>query len=162
MNNMLLKMKSCIGALDKLGVNVVSRIYSYFIDNKKSILFFIAVGTVSAIVNLGSFGLLWKCGGVNYQLAVSVAYLLSVIVHFAANRRIAFEGHHTHFVRQMPRYLTMIFINYLITLVVTHSVVEWLSWTPYLGIVLSIGITINTSYFMLRYWVFPQIVAKNG
>jgi dolichol-phosphate mannosyltransferase len=29
--------------------------------------------------------------------------------------------------------------------------------TPYFGILLSIGMTINTSYFMLRYWVFPRV-----
>lgn len=101
--------------------------------------------------------MLWRWAGIHYQLAVSIAYVLSVIVHFSANRCIAFEGKDIHFMRQMPRYLAMIFINYCITLMVTRFVVEVLALTPYLGIIFSIGITINTSYFMLRYWVFPKV-----
>ncbi len=158
MNKKIHKLKSDVKMLDKEYCFFLLRVYQYFADNKKTILLFIVVGTISAIVNLGSFSLLWNLAGINYQLAVSIAYLFSVIVHFSANRCIAFESKNTHFVRQMPRYLTMIFINYCITLMVTRFVVEVLSLTPYFGIILSIGVTINTSYFMLRYWVFPKVV----
>jgi len=130
--------------------------YSYFITNKRSILFFLFVGTLAAAVNFASFTFLWKFISLNYQIALSVAYILSVIVHFVANRWLTFQSHRTHFLLQMPRYLTMIFINYLITLGVTRVVVEILHMTPYLGILFAIGVTINTSYFMLRYWVFPR------
>lgn len=140
------------------GFYLSMKLYHYFLTNKKSIISFLVIGTISALVNLGSFGLLWEFAGINYKLAVSVAYILSVIVHFSANRCIAFERRDKHFIHQMPRYLSMIFINYCITLMVTRFVVEVLSLTPYLGIVLSIGITINISYFMLRYWVFPKVV----
>lgn len=124
--------------------------------NRRSILFFLFVGTMATAVNFVSFTLLWKLVNLNYQIALSVAYVLSVIVHFVANRGLTFQGHHTHFLRQMPRYLTMLFINYLITLGVTRIVVELMHMTPYLGILLAIGVTVNTSYFMLRYWVFPR------
>ncbi len=136
--------------------SIFSHFYQYFIANKRSILLFLFVGTVSAIVNFSSFTILWKFVGLNYQLAVSVAYVLSVIVHFLTNRKLTFESDHTHFLLQMPRYLTMIFVNYLITLSVTHIVVEVLHMTPYIGILLSIGVAMNVSYLMLRYWVFPR------
>ncbi len=112
------------------------------------------------MVNLGFFCLLWKFAGVNYTLAVSIAYFLSVIVHFFANRGIAFEGRNKHFIRQMPRYLTMIFINYCITVMITRFVVEVLLLTPYLGIILAIGVTVNISYIMLYYWVFPKTAKR--
>lgn len=135
---------------------ILLKFYYYFINNKKSILLFLLVGTISAFVNFASFTILWKFANLNYQIAVSAAYVLSVVVHFLTNRKLTFESDHTHFLLQMPRYLTMIFINYLITLTVTHVVVEMLHLTPYIGILLSIGVTINVSYLMLRYWVFPR------
>jgi putative flippase GtrA len=133
----------------------------FITHNKKSILLFLTVGSLSAIVNLGSFTVLWKYMGVNYQVAVSVAYVLSVIFHFTANRNITFKSHRSHYLKQVPRYLTMILVNYLITLAVTHFVVEILHLTPYIGIIMAIGITVNTSYFMSRYWVFHTTV-KNS
>jgi putative flippase GtrA len=142
--------------LEKENLDFFLKLYHYFLNNKKTILLFLSIGSLSAIVNLGSFYLLWKFAGMNYQLAVSVAYLLAVIVHFSANRCIAFERHDIHFVRQMPRYLTMIFINFAITLIITRFCVEVLSFTPFLGIVIAIGITTNVSYLLMRYWVFPR------
>jgi putative flippase GtrA len=154
------KMKLYVQDINKQNLYGVLLLWRYYLANKRSILLFLTVGTISAIVNFGSFSLLWNVCGINYKLAVSIAYFLSVVVHFFANRRITFASHNIHFLRQMPRYLTMIFINYLITLMVTRFTVEVLLLSPYIGIVLSIGVTINTSYFMLRYWVFPKVVKK--
>jgi putative flippase GtrA len=136
---------------------IASHFYQYYMANQKSILLFLFVGLLSAAVNLGSFTVLWKFVGINYQVAVSVAYVLSVLVHFVVNRKLTFQSDHTHFLLQMPRYFTMIFINYLITLGVTRMVVELLHMSPYVGILCSIGVTINVSYLMLRYWVFPRV-----
>ncbi len=133
-----------------------SRLYQYALANKKSIFLFLLVGTLSAAVNFASFTIFWKWIGLNYQVAVSIAYVLSVVVHFVANRKLTFQSDHTHFLLQMPRYLTMIFINYITTMVVTRMVVEVFHLSPYLGILCSIGITINISYLLLRYWVFPR------
>lgn len=148
--------KESINFFDKIGFSLPGKLYCYFIENRKSILFFLLIGIISATVNLGSFGIMWKWIGMNYQLAVSIAYILSVIVHFSANRCIAFERRDKHFVRQLPRYFATLFVSFCVTLIVTRFVVEVLSWTPYLGIVMSIGITININYLMLRYWVFPK------
>jgi putative flippase GtrA len=136
--------------------NIVSHFYQYYMTNKKSILLFLFVGSVSAGVNFGSFTVLWKWMGLNYKIAVSMAYALSVLVHFVVNRKLTFQSDHTHFILQMPRYLTMICINYLLTLGITRMIVEILHVSPYLGILCSIGVTINVSYLMLRYWVFPH------
>lgn len=140
--------------------HLVSHCYQYYLANQKSILLFLFVGVLAATVNFGSFTVLWKVVGLNYQVAVSVAYVLSVLVHFVVNRKLTFQSDHTHFLLQMPRYFTMIFINYLITLGVTRMVVELLHMSPYVGILCSIGVTINVSYLMLRYWVFPLVRDK--
>jgi putative flippase GtrA len=137
---------------------IFSHLYCYVIANKRAIFLFLLVGALSATVNLASFAFLWQYCGLNYQIAVSIAYTLSVALHFVANRKLTFQSDHTYFLLQMPRYFTMLFINYLITLGITRLVVETLHLTPYLGIVLSIGVTMNVSYLMLRYWVFPRII----
>lgn len=137
--------------------SLIAHFLQYYVTHRKSILLFLFVGFLSAAVNFGTFTVLWKWVGLNYKVAVSFAYVLSVIVHFVVNRKLTFQSDHTHFLLQMPRYLTMILINYLITLGITRIVVEVLHLSPYLGILFSIGVTINVSFLMLRYWVFPRI-----
>lgn len=122
--------------------------------HKKSILLFLTVGTLSAIVNFVSFTLLWKI--MDYRIAVSIAYVLSVIVHFSANRNLTFNSRDTNMLQQLPRYLTTIILNYFITLSVVHVVVETFNQSPYLGIFCSIGATVGVSYTLLRFWVFRE------
>jgi len=131
-------------------------ILRFVMENQISIAIFLLVGTLSAIVNLGSFSLLFHFCKMHYQFSVSIAYILSVIFHFFANRRFSFRNHHIQITNQIPKYLTMIGMNYLLTLFIVHIVVEVMGFTPYFGIVCAIGVTVWTSYILSRFWVFPH------
>lgn len=121
---------------------------------------FLAVGASSALVYFLSFAWLWNSLHLNYKLAVSIAYLLSVIVHFTANRRITFRAHDHVLSKQLAKYSVMIAINYCITLFVMHGVVTHLGWSPYLGIVCSIAMTVGIGYLIAKFWVFRTPIIK--
>lgn len=135
-------------------------LYQFLSAHKRSILSFLIVGALSAVVNFSSFGLLWNWLGLNYQIAVTIAYILSVIFHFVANRRFTFQSHGTHFFRHLPKYAVMILINYLITLLIVRISVEILHLSPYIGIILAIGATVNIGYLLSRFWVFRPLVKE--
>jgi len=122
--------------------------------HKASILVFLGVGTFSAVVNLLSFGFFWHYAHLNYQVSVSIAYVLSVLVHFILNRYVTFGDYSTTFLPQIQRYLIMLATNYLITLLIVQLVVELLHFSPYAGIIGAIGCTVSISYFMSRFWIF--------
>ena len=134
--------------------NIVHLVFRHIQQNRVSIAWFIIVGTLCAGVHLSSFQLLWKIAHVHYQVAVSIAYVLSVLVHFFANRQVVFKNHTTELAVQLPRYIFMLAINYLVTLLVVSVAVEILSLQPIVGIVLAIGCTVNVSYLLSRFWVF--------
>jgi putative flippase GtrA len=130
------------------------KLYRFFIDNRLSILSFLTVGAIAAVINFASFVLFWNFIQLNYQIAVSFSFILSVIFHFTANRHFTFKNNTTKCHRQLPRYLIMVFINYFTTLIVICSVVEFLHGSPYLGNLIAIGVTVNIGYIMSRFWVF--------
>jgi putative flippase GtrA len=136
---------------DSIGMNIIIRLYH---DHKKTMLLFIIVGLVSAFVNIGSFTLLWAMMKIDYRISVSIAYVAAVIVHFSLNRNLTFKGRSTLNLHQISKYLTMLAINYCITLFIIRIVVEQLHLSPYVGIVAAIGMTMWISYLLLRYWVF--------
>ena len=134
--------------------------------HKKSMSIFIMVGLLSAMVYFGSFTVFFKGLHCNYKVSVVIAYVMSVMVHFTSNRRFAFDSHHHCPFGQLPRYLTMIGISFLVTFAITCFVVEHLHLSPYWGMLISLGVTVNLNYFLARYWVFPVsravIPAKAG
>lgn len=135
-----------------------TQLYTFIRINKRSILSFLAVGAASAIVNFASFGIFWSLVGLPYAYAVSIAYVLSVIFHFTANRHITFKSQGTNFLPQLSKYLVLIFINYFVTLFIVNYVVTVLHLSPYFGLVMAIGATVLTGYFMSRYWIFQAAV----
>lgn len=129
-------------------------ILQYIFANKRSIATFLTVGLLSAMVYFSSFTFLWKICEVNYTVSVSLSYVLSIIFHFNANRYFTFKSRNKKVLHHLVKYLIMVFFNYLVTLLIVNIVVEKLTLSPYIGIVLSIAATMNTGYLISRYWVF--------
>lgn len=115
---------------------------------------FLTVGALSAVINFTAFAFLWNLIHINYQVAVSISYILSVIFHFTANRRFTFKSHGRNLHKHLIRYLVMATINYLLTLLVMHVVVEIFKFSPYFGVIASIGATVSVGYILARSWVF--------
>jgi len=120
----------------------------------KSLFSYLVVGGLAAVINFSAFGFCWQLMHLNYKLAISIAFILSVMFHFTANRRFTFQSQHIAVRLQIPRYLSMVAVNYVVTLIVMQVVVEILHLSPYLGTVAAIGMTVGSGYIMSRYWVF--------
>lgn len=130
------------------------RIHQFLNSHGRSLLSFLTVGAIAAVINFSTFSFLWGLLKINYPFAVSVAYVLSVVFHFFANRRFTFKSSGAHFMPQIRKYLVMVGVNYLITLAVMFIVVETLGFSPYLGTISAIAMTVGIGYLMARFWVF--------
>ncbi len=117
---------------------------------------FLTVGGLAAGINFLVFGLCFNGLHWHYQWSVSVSYVASVLFHFNANRIFTFKSHGSEFGKHVMRYLVMVLINYLLTLLVMHLVVSGLHWLPYIGVALSIAATVGGGYLMSNYWVFVK------
>lgn len=122
--------------------------------NRLYILKFLIVGLLSALLYFLTFTVLWKWNGIHYKISVSISYFMSVLFHFTANRYFTFRNEKNRLFTLLFKYISMVFLNYCITLFIVQSIVELLTLSPYVGIILSIGTTVNISYLMSRYWVF--------
>lgn len=117
------------------------------------------VGALTAILYFSLFSLLWYGFKIHYGIAVSIAYLTSATFQFFANQRYTFQNREKRWHKifyQMVRYVIMVLINYVITLAVVYFVVEVLRFSPPVGVVVTVGITVFSSYLLSRYWVFSS------
>jgi putative flippase GtrA len=133
----------------------------YFIkiyhENKNFILRFLTVGIFCALLYFSSFFLLWKTFQLDYHVAISIAYVLSVIAYFFASRHFTFKTHGSSIGPQLAKFIVSVVLNYVLTLVIIHLSVELLMLQPYTGSMLAIGGTTLTNYIIARWWVFKSL-----
>ena len=128
------------------------------IEDLKSHLFaFAKFGLVGSITAAIYFLVVWVADvlfGVPYVLGVSLAYFVSTIFHFQANRHLTFASALGYQRLQIIRYLILWVINYLITMLVVILVAELFHLSPFIGVCISVLFTMCGSYMLSRYWVF--------
>jgi putative flippase GtrA len=129
---------------------------NFFRNNANSIIIFPFVGLFTALIYFGIFTLFWKTFHFDYKIAVTIAYITSICFHFFSNRSITFKNHDHDLKKHAIKYLVVLVINYLITLCIVHTVVQQLLWSPYIGIIIAVALTVVTGYVLLRFWVFQN------
>jgi putative flippase GtrA len=127
---------------------------NYLVEHRTQIAKFISVGFLTFGINFSTFHVFFGVCNWNYRLAVSLAYIITVVSHFSLNRIFTFNANQQPFVHNLRRYLYMIAINYAITLSIMGLVVDLAGLSPYLGVVASTAATASSSFFLMKYFVF--------
>jgi len=118
-------------------------------------LYYILVGGSSAVVSFVSFLILQReLAHFNYQIPVTLSYIIAITFRFFCNRHITFKSTDSYLASQVFRYLVMILINYILTIVTVHAVVQWFFLSPSLGMITSIVVTAFTGFALSKFWVY--------
>jgi putative flippase GtrA len=126
-------------------------------ESKSHVLTFARFGVVGAMTAAIFFFVMWfgdTILGLRYIVFVSLAYTLSTVFHFLANRLFTFVVARGALESQIARYLIVWLINYLITILVVGLCVEKFYLSPYIGVVVSVVFTLCVGYVLGRYWIF--------
>lgn len=133
---------------------IVSRIVGYGVAHFKELWRFGLVGILTFGVNFLSFSLFFGLLHAGYQLAVSLAYVVTVCFHFFLNKVFTFGAAAQKFHRNLLRYVAMLGLNYVITITASWITVEVVGASPYWAVVASTAGTALSSFFVMKYFVF--------
>jgi len=136
------------------GCVMVKNILNFLNSHKLQLTIFIIVGVVTFCINLGSFHIFYAIAQLDYKLAASIAYVITVICHFLMHRTFTFAAADQKVVHGLWKYLFMLGLNYTTLLIVMWFFVDILKVSPYFGLIASTGLTAFTSFFMMKYFVF--------
>ncbi|MBI3774085.1 MAG: GtrA family protein [Gammaproteobacteria bacterium] len=126
----------------------------YLSEHRIQLVKFISVGLVTFGINFSFFHLFYGLLHLDYKIAVSFAYLITVASHFLLHRVFTFEAAGQHLGHNTGKYVVMLVLNYTITVMVAWFVVEVLRVSPYVGVIASTAATASTSFFLMKYFVF--------
>jgi putative flippase GtrA len=127
------------------------------LKNRKSFLVFSLVGAATAGLYFLSLAVLLEILTVDYRVAVTISYLLGVTFQFLANKLLTFRN--TELMGTIPqlfRYAAVAAFNYVLTMLIVLFTVEKLHQPPYLGVLISVGVTVIVGYLLSKHWIFAQ------
>jgi putative flippase GtrA len=135
---------------------MLSDIIQYALVHRAQLAKFTVVGFLVFGVYVGCFHFFYRVMGLDYKLAVSLAYVIGVACHFLLHRFFTFGAAEQDLVHHTWKYLLMLGLNYAVSLGVVWIVVEVVKISPYFGLVASTGITAGISFFMMKHFVFDE------
>lgn len=123
--------------------------------NNLQIYRFCVVGILTFIMHLITFYISNNYIGLSLTSSSTTAYWLTTLMHFILNQNFVFKvskkKSHT---KQKIKYLMMIFLNYVITLVGLYIIVDILKYNPYINIFFSTIINTVFNYLWMKNFVF--------
>lgn len=133
---------------------MLSRMLSYIRFHRWQLFRFGIVGLATFVLNFFLVWLFYGKARLDYRIAVSCAYMITVVAHFFLNRSFTYGQEGGSVVPDTAKYGIMLMANYLITLSVTTATVELFGLTPYYGIVFSTFATAFSSFLLMKHFVF--------
>lgn len=121
---------------------------------------FLGVGLTTALVQFFTFYLMLDVFQIPRRISVSASYIIAVTFHFNANRIVTFQAGNRNFITRMVKYIIVVFLNCIITIIIVDTCVKILTLSPYIGLMASIGTTVLTGFLLMRFWVFKDITRK--
>lgn len=120
-------------------------------DTLRQYIVFIIGGALSAVIDIGAMQLLlaWN---VNTIIATTVGFFVGVVVNYYYHALYTFQA--TTNPRAFVRFLTVIGINYSLTIACVYVAVEWSDAPAIVGKLVSLPLISVNGYFLSRYWVF--------
>jgi len=117
---------------------------------------FASVGAATAGIYFSILALLLEIIKTDYKLGVSVAYTVSVVFQFLANKYFTFESRSKNIAHQFSRFLVLLLLNYVLTMLIVRYVVENLGFNPYIGVAASVPVIFVTGFVLSRYWIYTD------
>lgn len=122
----------------------------------KTFFLFLLVGGITAVIYFGLLSVFLDILRFDYRVCVSISYIAAVSFHFFANRQLTFRSNNENYFRQIVRYLSMVALNSLLTVMIVVVSVEMFGFSPYIGAIVSIVATTGLCFFISKVWVFRK------
>lgn len=123
---------------------------------------FLAVGVATFLLNLCSVYFFLKALHLDYRIAVSLAYVITVMTHFTAHRVFTFRAAQQPLSHNAMKYALMLGINYCVTLVISTLVIGWWKMPGYVAVISYTACNAITSFLFMKHLVFKPAIQRSA
>lgn len=117
---------------------------------------------VSFVIYFVAIFVFFSIAQLPYMLAVAVAYVITLAVHFSMNRSFTFNSANPAVLRQLIRYGATALLNYFVQIGVIYLLFSRWHADFYLATLVGLIANFAVGFFLLRRWVFANDRADVG
>ena len=124
---------------------------------KKEIISYLVFGVLTTLTNIASYVILSKLYGMDYKLATTIAWVISVLFAFITNKLFVFNSKENNIIIITKEFLSFTFfrlLSYLMDLGIMIIMVEWVNTDDLLAKIVANVFVVIFNYFASKYVIF--------
>ncbi len=125
--------------------------------NKKEMINYLVFGILTTIVNIVSYWLLTKIFNIDYRVATTIAWFISVVFAYITNKVFVFNSKGLDINTMVKEFISFIFfriLSYLIDLGMMIVLVEWIKTNDILAKIIANIVVVIVNYVASKYYIF--------
>lgn len=125
--------------------------------NKKEMVNYLVFGVLTTAVNIVCFWILDKWFGMDYKIATTIAWVLSVVFAFVTNKLYVFNSQHSEVSAVLREFISFIFfrlLSYLLDLATMIILIEILKADSMVAKIIANIFVVIFNYFASKYFIF--------
>lgn len=115
---------------------------------------YLLVGGITTASYFIIFQILLHSMNLSIFAATTIAYSIFISMNFSMHRCITFNAREQSLKHNFMRYLISFGMNYVLTLLIIHTMTKILGWTPEFGLLAAIAVTTITGFLLSKFWVY--------
>ena len=126
---------------------------------KKEVISYLFFGVLTTLINILSYVVLSKLFEVDYKLATTIAWVISVLFAFITNKIYVFNSKETNIVlvaKEFSSFTIFRLLSYLMDLGVMVLMVEWLKTDDLIAKIVANVFVVIFNYFASKYVIFKK------
>jgi len=146
--------RSCLIKFNRVYLIMYKSILGYLRSHFWELIRFLFVGCIALCINLGCFGFFYHFENIEYKVAVTIAYIITLIVYYLLHRIFTFRAENQDLKLHAWKFLLLLVLNYLINLAIVWFITDVIKNSPYIGIIVAALVTASVSFLTMRHFVF--------
>jgi putative flippase GtrA len=125
----------------------------------KEIISYLLFGVLTTLVNIVSYGILTKLGDVDYKIATTVAWIISVLFAFVTNKLYVFNSKTMELKalwKEFSSFVLFRLLSYIVDIGVMIIMIEWLIINDLISKVIANFIVVILNYFASKLIIFKR------
>lgn len=124
---------------------------------KKEVVNYLVFGVLTTLINIVSYGIMSKIFNMDFKLATTIAWILSVVFAFITNKIYVFNSKNSNVLLITKEFVSFIFfrlVSYIVDIGMMIILVNWMKIDDLISKILVNVVVVIINYFASRYFVF--------
>lgn len=127
--------------------------------NKKEILNYLIMGILTTLLNLIVYILLTKVGNIDFKIATTIAWFISVVFAFITNKSYVFKSSYENYskvIKEIGLFFSARILSYFIDIISMIVLVNYIMISDTIAKLIANVIVIVLNYFLSKFIIFRR------